>query len=84
MKLLGTRHFKYLSLHIFSIFAAFNLDELATSFGKFVCEQLKNIGANYIISQINGCLTPMEVGYLSVLLLVMIVFGGGFFFVWGD
>jgi hypothetical protein len=29
-------------------------------------------------------LMPMEVGYLTLLLLVMIVFGGGFFFVWGD
>ena len=84
MNLLGARNLKYLSLHIFSIFAAFSLDEFSTSLGVFVCDQLKNIGADYLISQINGCLMPIEVGYLSILLLVMIVFGGGFFFIWGD
>jgi hypothetical protein len=84
VNLLGERNSKYLALHIFAIFAAFSLDEFSTSIGIFVCDQLRNIDADYIISQLNSCLMPVEVGYFLILLLVMVVFGGGFFFVWGD
>ena len=69
------------ALHGGAILATFKLDDFAKDSGQFVCDFLDNIGAHYIISQLNHCISPTSVGYGAWFLVIAILFGGGFFFI---
>ena len=70
---------KYLAIHACAIIATFKLDDFASESGKAICSFLENIGAEYIISQLNYCLDPTAIGYAAWLIGIFTVLGGGFF-----
>ena len=73
------KSYKYFALHIGTIIATFRLDDFAKDSGKFACNLLNNIGAEYILRQLNNCLDPTAIGYGAWLLVIIFIFGGGFF-----
>ena len=75
------KNYKYAALHGGAILATFKLDDFAKDSGQFVCDFLDNIGAQYIISQLNHCISPTSVGYGTWFLVIAVLFGGGFFFI---
>ena len=74
------KSYKYFSLLIGSILATFRLDDFAKVSGEFACNLLNNIGADYILLQLNNCLDPTAIGYGAWLFVIIFIFGGGFFF----
>ena len=77
---ISKKSYRYFALHISAIIATFRLDDFAKDSGKFACSLLDNIGADYILRQLNYCIDPTAIGYGAWLFAIIFIFGGGFFF----